>query len=296
MKPEFDWGTLVIWYFFLGGVAGGAYLTATLAELFGEPGDREMAKVGYTIAFPLVLVCAVLLIADLGHPERFWELLFTTAPVGLMFKAQSPIQIGGYALLGFGLFSFLSLLDVWVEEGRLKFAPLRGFYNAVPRKLYAGLGALFGFFLAGYTGVLLNTTAQAAWAESPFIGALFVASAASTGAAAIALVMALRRRPEADTAATRLTRMDNAAIVIEVVIVLLVLATGTTLASGLLSGAFALWFWAFVATGIIVPLVLQMRASLGGAHLPANLIVLASALVLIGGLIIRYAIVMVAQT
>jgi len=215
---------------FLGGIAAGAYFTAALAEIFGGKEDRELAKVGYYIAFPLVLICGVLLIVDLGQPQRFWELLVMpsdASPIGWapMFKAQSPIQIGSYALIGFGVFSFLSLLDVWVEEGRIKFAPLRQFYNAVPRKLYAALGVLFGWFLAGYTGVLVNITAQPMWAETNWVGALFIASAASTGAAAIALVMAIRNREQDADAEARLTRMDNTAIIIEIAMLVIVLAT-----------------------------------------------------------------------
>jgi formate-dependent nitrite reductase membrane component NrfD len=300
-QPALGWGVWIGLYFFLGGVAAGAYFTAALAEVFGDQRDRSMAKVGYYIAFPLALLCAVLLIVDLGRPERFWELIMqpsTDSPIGwaLTFKLQSPIQIGGFALAGFGFFSLLSLVDVWVEEGRLKFAPLRAFYNAIPRKLYASLGMLFGFFLAGYTGVLLNTTAQRMWAESNLIGALFLASAASTGAAAIALVMALRNRPEAAEAAGQLTRMDNTAIVIEVVILALVLLTGETLARALLTGPFVLAFLLFLAMGIVVPLAMQIRSTMGAGHLSRGLVAFASMLVLVGGLLMRFMILYVAQT
>ena len=300
-QPAFGWGVWIGLYFFLGGVAAGAYFTAALAEIFGDQRDRSMAKVGYYIAFPLVLICAVLLIVDLGRPERFWELIMqpsANSPIGwsLTFKLQSPIQIGGFALAGFGFFSLLSLLDVWVEEGRLRFAPLRAFYNAVPRKLYASVGVLFGFFLAGYTGVLLNTTAQAMWAETNFIGALFLASAASTGAAAIALVVALRNRPETVEASTQLTRMDNTAIIVEVVILVLVLLTGPTMARALLTGPFVLAFLLFLSFGIIVPLAMQIRTTMGAPHLSRGLVAFASLLVLAGGLLMRYMILLVAQT
>lgn len=300
-QPSFGWGVWIVLYFFLGGVAAGAYFTAALAEIFGDPRDRSMAKVGYAIAFPLVLVCAVLLIVDLGRPERFWELIVqpsAASPIGwgLTFKPTSPIQIGGYALAGFGFFSLLSLLDVWVEEGRLRFAPLRAFYNTVPRKLYAALGVLFGFFLAGYTGVLLNTTAQPMWAETEFIGALFLISAASTGAAAIALAMALRNRPETEDAARRLTRMDNIVILLEIVTLVLVLLTGPTMARALFTGPFLLVFLLFLAFGIVMPLAMQFRATVETGHLSRGLLAFASLLVLAGGLLMRLMIVMVAQT
>jgi formate-dependent nitrite reductase membrane component NrfD len=214
----------------------------------------------------------------------------------MTFKPQSPIQVGGFALAGFGFFSLLSLLDVWVEEGRLKFAPLRAFYNNVPRKIYAALGVLFGFFLAGYTGVLLNTTAQGIWAESPFVGPLFMASAASTGAAAIGLVMALRRPAESTEAALRLTRMDNAAILIEIAVLVLLLASGPTLARALLTGPYLLAFLLFVALGIILPLGMQFRTSRSDEHLTAGLVAFASLLVLAGGFIMRAMIVLLGQT
>jgi formate-dependent nitrite reductase membrane component NrfD len=246
-------------------------------------------------------LCAMLLIVDLGQPTRFWELIAqpdASSPLGwaLTFKPQSPIQVGGFALAGFGFFSLLSLLDVWVEEGRVRFAPLRAFYNKVPRKIYATLGVLFGFFLAGYTGVLLNTTAQGIWAESPFVGALFMASAASTGAAAIGLVLALRRPAETAAVANRLTRMDNAAILIEIAVFVLLLVSGPTLARALLAGPYLVWFLLFLALGIIVPLGMQFRSSRSDEHLPAGLAALASLLVLAGGLIMRAMLVMIAQT
>ncbi len=301
MRPEIGWGAYIITYFFLGGVAAGAYFTAALAEIFGDRSDREMAKVGYYIAFPLVLICGALLIVDLGQPMRFWELLVQpsdASPAGWAptFKLESPIQLGSFALLGFGFFSFLSLLDVWVEEGRVKFAPLRRFYTTVPRKLYAAVGVLFGWFLAGYTGVLVNTTAQPLWAATNWVGPLFLASAVSTGAAAISFIMAIRNRKQDAESEERLTRLDNTAILIEVAILLVVLATATGMTSAILSGTFSLVFWSFVAAGIVVPLVLQGPVSLGGGRLPRNLTALAAVLILVGGFLMRYLIVMVGQT
>src|SRR5207249_8870462 len=52
-------------------------------------------------------------------------------------------------------------------------------------KLVAGIGGLLGIFVAGYTGVLLSVTNRPIWADTPWLGALFVVSGASTGAAAL---------------------------------------------------------------------------------------------------------------
>src|SRR5262245_60282223 len=76
-----DWGWWIVCYFFLGGIAAGAYFTATLIDLAGGEQDRALARDGYWIAFPLVGVCGVLLILDLNRPERFWHMLLRSEVV-----------------------------------------------------------------------------------------------------------------------------------------------------------------------------------------------------------------------
>ena len=56
-----QWHGLIIWYFFLGGIAAGAYVMAALADLFGDVDDRPGVRVAYYMAFPLVNVCGLLL-------------------------------------------------------------------------------------------------------------------------------------------------------------------------------------------------------------------------------------------
>ena len=67
--PEWHW--LIIFYFFLGGIAGGAYFLGALMDLFGGPLQRPLARLAYLVAFPLTVVCGLLLIADLRRPLRF---------------------------------------------------------------------------------------------------------------------------------------------------------------------------------------------------------------------------------
>ena len=51
-----DWHLLIVWYFFLGGIAGGAYFTAAIADNFGSPRDKSVVRVGYVLALLLVRV------------------------------------------------------------------------------------------------------------------------------------------------------------------------------------------------------------------------------------------------
>lgn len=285
------WRWLIVWYFFVGGIAGGAYFTSAIIELVGGPEDRPIARIGYYIAFPLALVCAVLLILDLGRPERFWHMLvyrktFLPWPVW-----DSAISVGAYALLLFGLFSFLSFLDALVETGRLPWAPLRERYSGTPRDVYAVLGAIAGFFLASYTGVLISTTHLPMYASTPLLGALFAASGASTGMAAIALGLAYTHAPVAATAWTKLKRADKLAILVEIVLLIAFLAWAT--ASGF---SWSVWnvillVGGTLIVGLAVPLILQFTSSSGRLRSTAALTTLVALLILLGGFIMRAAIV-----
>ena len=98
-----DWGMYIIWYFFLGGIAGGAYFMAAIADNFGGRRDREVAKVGYFIALPLVMICGILLILDLGMSSRFLNMV-------KILKFWNPMSLGAWAVGVFGAFSFACAL------------------------------------------------------------------------------------------------------------------------------------------------------------------------------------------
>lgn len=284
------WTWWIVLYFFTGGVAGGAYFTSALIELAGRPEDRPIARMGYYIAFPLSIVCAIALTLDLGQPGSFWHMLVYSRTLLPLPKWDSPISVGAYALLLFGLFSFLSFLEALVETGRLRWAPLRLKYNRTPRKIYAILGGLTGFFLASYTGVLLATTHLPVWSSNPLLGAVFLASAASTGMAAIVLGLLLTRQRLGGPLA-KLEQADNFAMIVEIVLlvafVVLLGAAAQQILSGvngilLIGGTFIL--------GLIIPLALRLVRT--GAR---SLALLGALLVLIGGFLMRTVIVMGGQ-
>src|SRR5881296_4443639 len=187
--PHWTW--FIILYFFVGGIAGGACFLAAVLDWFGGPEDRPVVRTGYDVAAGGAILSGLLLTIDLGRPLRFWHMLFQSANLpAIMFKGWSPISFGAWAILLFGLFSVLSALGARAEEGRLQLPALRAVGGVVKggvAKLVSGAGGLLGLFIAGYTGILLSVTNRPIWADSPWLGALFVVSGASTGAAALVL-------------------------------------------------------------------------------------------------------------
>jgi formate-dependent nitrite reductase membrane component NrfD len=286
-----DWTWFIIPYFFIGGLAGGAYFLAALLEWFGRPEDRPVIRAGYGVAFFGAIASGLLLTIDLGKPLRFWHMLFQSEQFpALMFKPWSPISFGAWAILLFGLFATLSWLGARAEEGR---SPALGaMKGGVLAKLVAGVGGLLGFFVAGYTGVLLTVTNRPIWADSPWLGALFLASGASTGAATLYLLG--RGRGAAERTLAWLSSFDARALVVEFVILVAFVASLGQVARVWLGFWGALLLLGVVGAGILVPLGLHvMPARFGG--LAAQPAVHAARLVLLGGFLLRVVTIMASE-
>jgi formate-dependent nitrite reductase membrane component NrfD len=268
-SPHWRW--LIVLYFFIGGIAGGAFVIASLLHLFGRIEDRPVVRHGYNVAFLGALVSGLLLTIDLSRPLRFWHMLIRSNVGALMFKSWSPMSVGAWGLLLFGLFATLAAL------GQRSVRPLG---EGVLAKIIAAIGGLLGFFLAGYTGVLLAVTNRPMWADTQWLGLLFLLSGISTAAATLILLSLWRRDAGAGTLSW-LTRFDRAALVLELVIlVVFVISLGSV--ARMLVG-----FWGLVLLlgvvvfGIVIPFVQEKGVPTMG---PA-------VLVLIGGLLLRFAIV-----
>ena len=91
-----EWGWWIIGYFFLGGIAAGAYFMATMIDLVGSPEDRRLARIGYRIALPLILICGVFLTLDLHRPERFWHMLLRSEVVHEAISEGWPTAGAGW--------------------------------------------------------------------------------------------------------------------------------------------------------------------------------------------------------
>jgi formate-dependent nitrite reductase membrane component NrfD len=285
------WSWLVILYFFLGGLAGGSYFIAAMLDLFGDERDRPLARIGYYVAFPLVLICGLLLVLDLNRPEAFWHMLIQSRRVPLpMLKYWSPMSAGSWALLIFGAFSFASFLGSLTEEGVIRWGAAKRLDQFVRRGriggVFALVGSVVGFFLAGYTGVLASVSNRPLWADTNMLGLLFLASAGSTAAALLILLSRWRNisRPSLDW----LQQMDLGAMLVELAALVLVVVTLGPVAVLWLSLWGVLLVVGVVLLGILRPLLLYLRSGTG-AHPLANI---AAVLVLAGGFLLRVVIVM----
>jgi len=294
--PHWDW--LIILYFFFGGIAGGAYFMSTLLRFAGWPEDRPVVRLGYYLTFPLVILCGLLLILDLRQPLRFLNMLFAFKAGGLSFKYWSPISFGSWLLFFFGLISFLSFVGVLGEDRRIKVAGAerygRWMWENPLGAALAVLGAVLAIAFAGYTGLLIATTSQPVWSDSPFFGALFLVSGVSTGLSTMVVLMRWGRL-QLHASEVRLETADNWMMVAELVLIVLLLATLGSMARPLLTGFYGvLLILGVVLLGLIVPLLLHLRPAMLRTS-PAQSGAIAAGLVLLGGLLLRVVILLPPQ-
>ncbi|HUF93918.1 MAG TPA: NrfD/PsrC family molybdoenzyme membrane anchor subunit [Candidatus Limnocylindria bacterium] len=284
-----DWRWLIVLYFFIGGLAGGTYFLAFLIDLFGRAADRPLARLGYYVAFPAVVVSGFLLIVDLTRPLRFWHMMIQSNTGLPMFKAYSPMSLGSWALLLFGAFALLGFLSALAEAGRLRWSWLPALRPPGGVGTVLGiLGGLLGVFIAGYTGVLLAVTNRPIWADTPLLGLTFLVSAASTSAALLILLAYRRHRVTMDGVRV-LERFDSWVLVFELIaIVALVVSLGSLITVWLNTWGLLLLVGVMIL-GILVPLALHWRPRLLGPDLSAPV---AAALVLFGGFVLRVVIVL----
>jgi formate-dependent nitrite reductase membrane component NrfD len=155
-------------YFFTGGLGGASSVLSLVARVSG---NELLARRSIYVGAAADAVSPLLLISDLGRPERFLNML-------RVFKVTSPMSVGS-----------------WILAVSSAGSSGAAFLNAIGRLRRVGdvartVSAVSGAPLAVYTATLISDTAIPVWHEArhelPF---LFGSSAAaSAGAAAVIAV------------------------------------------------------------------------------------------------------------
>ena len=269
VKPSL-YGWIVAEYIYVGGLAAGVQIAVTVAQLLSIPGADYVSWIGRAIALGGAILGGILLIVDLHTPQRFYNML-------RIFRPTSPMSIGTYTLMGFGFFSLVAFI---VQCFDLQFV-------AMVLGCFAGA---IGWWMTTYTAALQGATATPLWAATPkLLAERYAASAMATGAAAACLI-ALGVAP-GPRMVVAFGDLAAAALLIE-----MIASTGSFLIWARIGIAGPLieppWGPVYIGgvqvLGVLVPFGLYVAANFFG---PAIWFALpASALVLIGGLLMRGAI------
>ena len=284
-----EWGWLIVVYFFLGGIAGGAAFLSGLLDLLGDRLDRRMTRIGYLIALVAIIIGGPLLIVDLTRPERFWHMVWRSDTGGPMFKYYSAISLGVWIILLFVIFVVLAVI-LSFRGGGIRTSDVAStdqlttddFRPTTVWDKIVALGCILtGSALAGYTGLVLTGTNRPLWGDSALITLLFLLSGISAGGAAMVLLGWRQGHPGT---VRWIEQMESYSSVLELIVLAIIAATIWSVVRVVWNGAWgAILLFGVGVLGIVTPIVLYARPrALGTATVP-----IAALLVLIGGFLLR---------
>ena len=275
---EHTWTWEVPVYFWFGGIGAGSHLISTVAQLLGW-GDKAFFRTTRYTTFVTMILSPILLIMDLGRPERFYNML-------RIVKLRSPMSTGSWALTIFGGLSGLIAAAQAARDGLLGRDNIlvRLVKTFIPDRLLSVVALPVGLYVGLYSGILISATSVPMWARNFLLmGPTFLSSGLSTGLSAISFILHLGDWGERKTLEA-LRRTERVALVIE----------GALLAASLIR--MGRWGKPFFSKKL-APLFLG-GAIVGGILAPLALLsgresrsrgLLASVLALLGGLALRFA-------
>jgi formate-dependent nitrite reductase membrane component NrfD len=225
------------------------------------------------------------------------------APLAFLRPQSSMISVGIWIITIFILLGLLHIAALLFKQVKLSEKALRWL---------GGINAVFAVGTAIYTGLLLGVVKAVPFWNTPMLPLLFLVSALSTGMGAVLLVVGVLRwvmpkqveaeKEQVAESVHALSRVDMPLIVTELLVlfffIFLMVASRSTAAESaryLVSGGYAVAFWlGIVVVGLLVPVTLEAWTLTRGQGLTfarlTNLSVVVGLCLLIGGIILRYAI------
>lgn len=249
-------------YLFLGGLAGGAFLTVTLVRFMSKNAFPRVAAIGTWVSTIALVVGLLFLVVDVAKP--FQAMMMWKSFVNM----SSWMAIGAWLL--FAAVIFMGLCSVFstpklVEVIGSFCKPLANRSEGIS-KVCMIAGAVFGLGVAVYTGILLWSAHSIPLWNTPLIPVLFTVSALDAGAS---VVLAILLFEKTEGAAFFVKKM-SVTLVVLIILEACVLAALSFFHLGgtesqvlsintLLNGDLSLQFWLIVVTvGLVVPFVLTL--------------------------------------
>jgi Ni/Fe-hydrogenase subunit HybB-like protein len=202
-EVEIQWGILVVVYPYVTGLVAGAFILASLVQLFNVKEVQPTYRLALLTALAFLLIAPLPLLLHLGHPLRSYEIFLTP-------QLKSAMAMFGFVYLWY-LMAVL-LLELWFEYrkdlvlwSKDAVFPMNSIYRvlaffstdvsdravAFDRKairVITLIGVPSAFLLHGYVGFIFGSVKANPWWGSVLMPLVFLMSAIVSG---IALVIFL---------------------------------------------------------------------------------------------------------
>ena len=298
---QLTWGILMVAYLFIGGMAGGAYIIGALADIFAKGRDKckVLSKSGIYVSLVSIILGLVFVVLDLGR--------FEVDPVGslnvYLHFPTSIMSVGTWIITAFTVVSLVTAI-LWFFRG-----------NELVRKIVEVVGIVLGGSTATYSGILLAFARGRPFWVTPYLPWVFFISGTLTGLAlALFLIPIIAvfvprffeefkelvdQRKEFAQMLTESQRYIVILIFIELALLIIELGTGHNTGILLTDPGLSPMFFGYVIAGLIAPLgIAYYIAKIESTGNETSIILFSLSsfvLVLIGGFLLRYVVLIAGQ-
>lgn len=252
------WGWEVAAYVWTKAIAAGAFLVPVIAGYFVDI-PFQLKQIGAWVAIVFLALTGILLIKDLGRPDRFLYVL-------LRPQWRSWLTRGAYIITVYG-----AILTAWLVTNYLARDELLRFIEPV--------GIVFGLLAAVYTAFLFAQAKGRDFWQSPMLGLHMIIHSLTAGLA-VYLIAGLWLRVNVGLRPV-FSFLTMLMIVISLVTLLIELTTthatedAHTVTRMITRGRFSYQFWlGMVLVGNLVPLLLLITGQSGSAAFAGVLILI----------------------
>ena len=202
-EVEIHWGILVVVYPYITGLVAGAFILASLVQVFNVKEVQPTYRLALLTALAFLIIAPLPLLLHLGHPFRSYEIFLTPQP-------KSAMAMFGFVYLWYLMavlllelwFEYRKDLVVWSNEAIF---PMNWIYRTLSFfstdiseravafdhkaiKIITLIGIPSAFLLHGYVGFIFGSVKANPWWSSVLMPLVFLMSAIVSG---IALVVFL---------------------------------------------------------------------------------------------------------
>ncbi|MCP4093446.1 MAG: polysulfide reductase NrfD [Planctomycetes bacterium] len=185
LRDQVSWGFYIGNFTFLVGVAAAAVTLVVPAYLYNWKPIKEIVVYGELLAVAAITMCALFVMVDIGHPERFWHLIpgpgILNVPSSML--AWDVIALNGYLVLNFVITTYLLFrLFQRKEPNKRIFMPL--VWLSIPAAI--AIHTVTAFLYAGLIS-------RPYW-NSAILAPRFIVSAFCSGPAVMLVLMQILQR------------------------------------------------------------------------------------------------------
>ncbi len=275
MGSMVSWGIWISLYILFIGLSAGSFLLSTLIYVFNVKRYERIGKLALYLAMVCLVTALLFVLADLGHPERFWK-VFTTTAFSSVLWWEILFYIIYFAVIAVELYYLYRADRIKADETSRK-------KDMKVVKTMGLIGIPTAIAVHGGTGAVFAVIKAVPHWNTPLLPIIFITSALVSGAALLLFLRAFFVRPAQDEKQflSGLGKLTIGLLAVDWVLVIfefLVILYGAIpdAAAAMMDILFGASWWAFwivqVGIGVIIPVYLillapKSRVSLGVAGL-----------------------------